>query len=253
MTDGGARRATAHYSATMLTGCLRQTRLMMETPYYVDLDRAFPAFRGQWGHLVTEHNAVPGTIYEIRWELPFELADGRRVIFTGQGDALDLVLNAYRDFKTKTQSRNERQRNGTSKRVYKPLPTDVGEDYVFQLNAYQMLFYLGSPQRPIETDAFGDVLPGGVRFYPGVPAQIELDWAELFMWNMDEVKRYPCVQIDYHRMYDEVLRRLELLLMPGLPPVPQNMNPVDGVFCRDWCPAEIRAACLAGLAGAIAF
>src|SRR5262245_31065937 len=105
MTDGGVRRATAHYSATMCTGCLRQTQLMTEVDYHVDLDRAFPAFRGQWGHLVTEHNPVPGTIYEVRWQLPFQLGDGRRVvIFTGQGDALDLVLRCYRDFKTKTQS-----------------------------------------------------------------------------------------------------------------------------------------------------
>src|SRR5215211_5534272 len=101
MTDGGARRATAHSSATMLTSCMRQTRLGMQTDYHVELGRVFPAFRGQWGHLVTQENPVPGTIYEVRFELPFELADGRIITFTGQGDALDFVLKCYRDFKTK--------------------------------------------------------------------------------------------------------------------------------------------------------
>jgi hypothetical protein len=250
MTDGGAHRATAHTSTTMLTGCLRQTRLQQEVDYHVELRKLFPALRGAWGHLMTEVNPVPGTIYEARFELPFELNDGRVVTFTGQGDALDLVLKCYRDFKTKAAARYDRRKKQW---VYKPLPNVVSPEYQFQLNAYRMLFYLGSPQQAITTDAFGDPLPGGAQLYPGVPAQIELDWHELFMWTMNEPKRYPCPQIDYHQMYDEVLRRLEILHGPELPPVPDDRDPLTSPICTEWCPAEIRAACLAALGDELTF
>ena len=250
MTDGGTSRSTAFHSTTMLNGCMRQTRLGMSEDYHVELDRVFPAFRGQWGHLVTEHSPVPGTIYEIRFELDFQLADGRIIKFTGQGDALDLVRANYRDYKTKSESRFDRRAN---KRVYKALPTEVGDDYLFQLNAYRLLFYYGSPQRVVDQDAFGDPLPGGVTYYPGVPAQIELESHELFAWSMSECKRYPCAQIDYRAMYDEILRRLEIICAVELPPVPGDLNPATSVFCIDWCPKEIRAACLEELATAIPF
>src|SRR5829696_5369185 len=143
MTDGGARRATAHSSTTMLTGGMRQTKLGMQTDDHVEPNRVFPAFRGQWGHLVTRENPVPGTVYEIRVEPPVALADGRTVAFTGQGDALDVVLACSRDVETEGERTRDRP---TGKRVYTPLPTAVDDDDVFQLNAYRLLVTFGSPQ-----------------------------------------------------------------------------------------------------------
>jgi hypothetical protein len=252
MTDDGSRRATAHWSVTMLNGCLRQTRLQQATDYFVHLDRVFPAYQGTIWHLLTEYSPVPGVIYEQRFEVPFELTDGRVIKLTGQLDAVDPLRRRIYDLKRKTESKEE-TRNNKTRRVYKPLPDDVGEDYFRQLNNYRYLVYFGSPQQLVDRDAFGNPLPGGMILYPGVPAQIEVDWLQLHMANSTEVQRYPCARCDFGATEAYLRSRLDVLLADELPPVPADLNPVSSKFCVEWCAPLVREACLNDLAAGIAF
>lgn len=227
MANDDDRRATAHFSTTMLsTPCPRQTWLLDRVDYHVHPMRMFPAFRGTMGHLVTEQYPEPGYVYEQRFELPVDMGD-QSVMFTGQIDAFNTQKRRIRDFKTKDS-----------------LPDMVKEAYIWQLNCYRYLLYYGSPQKPFEDPNTGQ------WYVPGIPAKIEIDTVQLHMWNMSTVKRYPTITFDLDVVRDYITSQLASLMMTELPLIPKRLNPIYAPFCRDWCP--VRDQCLEAKTAALA-
>jgi hypothetical protein len=215
-------RATAHISATMLTGiCLRQTRLEMETDYHVNPLRMFPAFRGTMAHQVVESFPEPGYIYEQRFETELVLRSGKKLCITGQIDKLGITQRHIEDSKTKADAK--------LKKLSVPEPS-----HIMQLNIYRWLVYNGWPQKAFTHE--------GKKYGKKKPSKIEIDTLKLVYFSMNEPKmlRAPVMNLEEVEAY--VVQRAEELTQPLLPSIPDGLDPYVSPLCRGWCP--VRTACI---------
>lgn len=215
MLDGSGRE-TAHYSATMLTGCKRQARLKVEEDYRIYPQRSFAAFRGTLGHLLTEHWPEPGYLYEKRFEIQFP--DFPKP-FTGQIDKLGIRQKAILDFKTKADAK---------------VPTEADPDHIWQLNMYRYLVKYGWPQEPFLMRVGDTVREFGI----GEPANIEINSLTLCYWSMAKVKIVPVPIIPYKEVEAFIKEGLAVLVAEETPEIPEDLDPFIHPLCVDWCPVQ---------------
>mgnify|MGYP001042077894 CR=1 FL=1 len=228
----------------MVSGlCLRKVRLEQEVDYVVAIEQLFPALRGKLSHHLTESWPEPSCLYEVRFELPIALPNGRTVRFTGQIDKLDPVNRTITDFKTKD----------------KALPTAPDPSHIFQLNCYRLLAAEGWPQQPVTADATG--APLDQPLLPGSPAGIHVDRLAVVYWTTARLastrrSEPPARVVSFDvpvlpEIRQELIQRLLAFTDDTLPPVPPQLDPYSSVFCREWCP--VNAVCRARLDEAIGF
>lgn len=76
-------------SPTMLSGCVRQLVLKLNTDYGEKPEHAWTRARGKAWHDWLQHEKLPrGSIVERRYEIEIQLDDGRSIEFSGQPDLL---------------------------------------------------------------------------------------------------------------------------------------------------------------------
>ena len=89
-----------YISPSTLGGCARQWKLKREEPYYEELDKAWPKFRGTLAHAVMEAGPnEPDAILEISRERVLETPLGPVIIY-GKPDKVIPSLKLLIDYKT---------------------------------------------------------------------------------------------------------------------------------------------------------
>lgn len=139
-----AERANYHQgkriSVTMLTGgCKRRTLLERNLPYYVEPDRALPAFRGSLIHALVEE--AGDMLKEFGWQIELHLELVVRTksgewILTGTLDAYDSLRKTLYDLKTLQEYAVKMMVLGKNKGTWSE---HIPDYYVKQTNIYRYM------------------------------------------------------------------------------------------------------------------
>lgn len=95
--DPDAEPGVESFTPSRLLGCVRQPVIMGDSDYYVDVDQAYPALRGNMIHALMERATYPGAllvIREHRFSQTVMTKEGPKP-FTGKADVV--VVKSIRD------------------------------------------------------------------------------------------------------------------------------------------------------------
>lgn len=236
------RRERNYPSPTGIAGCPREQVLKMQTRYYVDIDKAWAAFRGTTAHEVLEKasKVEPGVIVERAVRALVDMGDGRQIWFPGRVDKVVPQERLLVDYKTVTDFVNPDTQKGRNKMA----------GWRAQLSQYRWI--LSQPHEYVTREWWEN----GVKheeWTPHEPIQVEraiiYQWhpkepvpLELDLWSLERAAAHTRARM---WRYDGVYDGTKYDVTKGILPAPLDFA-VDGdqvwkCAVPGWCP--VRELC----------
>lgn len=207
-------RKGAGISATMLTGCPRQSIWKMRRAYAIYPGQMWAALDGTWVHAALEAHNEPNILAEVR--LVKKMNNGVVLtVFTGKMDRYIPALRRLEDYKTKDGGK---------------LFTVAPPDYVAQLNIYAYMLTTGCA-----IQGTGEIVQFPVdelvlfplsHKAPGNPVKCPV-------WPLDKTEAFITERIAVYLAAEQD---------PDFLPPRRYRDPHRETFCRDYCPFVDRCA-----------
>lgn len=200
LIENNADRPGAGLSATMLTGCLRQTYFNLTLDYYQKPSKLWPALRGTMIHSMLEKVKLPNKLIEVR--LGYKI-DGMEI--TGKPDEYDIGRKMIIDYKSKPKGK---------------VPKVAPDYYTEQLNIYRLLVEDGYDIKTLEP----------------VNGKVE-SLGLIFLTDMENIKM-PVTMLDKKDVLEVLTYKVDIIdqaLHNNKLPVNRD-DPSKSKFCKEWCP-----------------